>query len=60
MVAKNDITGDSIQSRIATKEYQDNYEIIFRKTPKEIDDAKIEDEAFAHIEQLNKLKTNEK
>ena len=31
MVAKNDITGDSIQSRTSTKAYQDNYDLIFRK-----------------------------
>ena len=59
MVAKNDITGDNLVSRNNTKEYENNYDRIFRKTPKEVDDAKNEDEAFAHIEQLNKLKTNE-
>ena len=31
MVAKNDITGDSIQSRTNSKAYQDNYDLIFRK-----------------------------
>jgi hypothetical protein len=56
MVAKNDITGDNIQSRTSTKQYQDNYDRIFRKTPQEIDDAKNEDEAFSNIEQLNKLR----
>ena len=31
MVARNDITGDSIQSRTNSKAYQDNYDLIFRK-----------------------------
>ena len=31
MVAKNDITGDSIASRVNSKEYEDNFERIFRK-----------------------------
>lgn len=59
MVAKNDITGDNLVSRNNTKEYENNYDKIFRKTKQEIEDSKAEDEAFAHIEQLNKLKTNE-
>ena len=31
MVAKNDITGDSIKSRTNSKAYQDNYDLIFGK-----------------------------
>jgi len=31
MVAKNDISGDSIQTRTNSKAYQDNYDLIFRK-----------------------------
>lgn len=31
MVAKNDITGDSIQTKTPSKAYQDNYDNIFRK-----------------------------
>lgn len=31
MVAKNDITGDAIQSKINSKEYGDNFDRIFRK-----------------------------
>ena len=37
MVARNDITGDAIQSRTSSKAYNDNYDLIFRKnkvTPK--------------------------
>lgn len=31
MVAKNDITGDSIQTRGASEKYRNNYDLIFRK-----------------------------
>lgn len=31
MVAKNDITGDSIQTKGVTNKYRDNYDLIFRK-----------------------------
>jgi hypothetical protein len=31
MVARNDITGDAIQTRSSTQAYQDNYDLIFRK-----------------------------
>ena len=34
MVARNDITGDTIQSRVSSKAYSDNYENIFRKNKK--------------------------
>ena len=34
MVAKNDITGDSIQSRTNSKAFDDNYDLIFRKKKK--------------------------
>jgi hypothetical protein len=37
MVARNDITGDAIQTRTSSKAYNDNYDAIFRKnkvTPK--------------------------
>ena len=38
MVAKNDITGDAIQSRTSTKAYEDNYDRIFGKKKKSTDD----------------------
>ena len=38
-VAKNDITGDSIKTKSASKKYYDNYDLIFRKN-KEENDAK--------------------
>jgi hypothetical protein len=31
MVAKNDITGDAIQTKTASQSYCDNYDTIFRK-----------------------------
>lgn len=31
MVAKNDITGDKLQSKLNTKEYEDNFDKIFGK-----------------------------
>jgi hypothetical protein len=33
MAAKNDITGDSIASRVNSKQYEDNFERIFGKKP---------------------------
>jgi hypothetical protein len=45
MVAKNDITGDSIQS-IPSKAYSDNYDAIFRKAEtNQADSLKATDEA---------------
>jgi len=35
MAAKNDITGDSIQSKVTDQAYRDNYDAIFRKTPEQ-------------------------
>ena len=36
MAAKNDITGDSLVSRMPSQAYKDNYDLIFRKgNPKE-------------------------
>ena len=34
--------------------YSNNWDAVFRKSPKEIDDAVIEDEAFKFIEERNK------
>ncbi len=34
-----------------------NYDLIFRKTPQEIDDARAEDDAFKQIEEEQKLKS---
>jgi hypothetical protein len=32
-MSKNDVTGDDIKSKVSTKEYEDNYERIFRNKP---------------------------
>lgn len=37
MVAKNDITGDSIQSKVNSQAYQDNYDRIFGKKKRPAD-----------------------
>lgn len=31
MAATNDITGDSIQTKVASEAYRNNYDLIFRK-----------------------------
>ena len=49
MATTNDITGDSIQTGVVTDSYRNNYDNIFRKTPKEVDDAKAEDAEFERI-----------
>ncbi len=36
MVARNDITGDAIQSKTATQSYRDNYDNIFRKNKMQV------------------------
>ncbi len=36
MVARNDITGDAIQTKSASKAYQDNYDLIFRKNTMQV------------------------
>ena len=33
MATRNDITGDKIQTKAASKAYEDNYDAIFRKEP---------------------------
>ena len=35
MVSKNDITGDSIQTKGTSENYRNNYDLIFRKNQKE-------------------------
>lgn len=62
MATTNDITGDSIQTKVVTNEYREHHELIFGVKPprvpyvyvpptlQELDDAKAEDEAFKSIE----------
>lgn len=35
MTAKNDVTGDSIRSKVGSDQYRNNYDAIFRKDKKE-------------------------
>ena len=44
MAAKNDITGASIQSKTNTKQYEDNYDLIFRKPKVEDTESDQKDE----------------
>lgn len=53
MATKNDITGDALISRGASKAYLDNYDLIFRKEKpqKEKEDDKLETEqSVLHIQ----------
>ena len=51
MVAKNDITGDSIQTKGVSNSYRDNYDLIWgNKDKKSFEDAVAEDEAFEAID----------
>ncbi len=50
MVARNDITGDSIQTKGVTDAYRDNYDLIWGKKKKtdaeKFDDAIMKDEYY--------------
>lgn len=50
MVARNDITGDSIQTKGVTDNYRNNYDNIFRKNKKteaeKFDEAIMKDEYY--------------
>ena len=54
MVAKNDVTGDSIQTKNTSDAYRDNYDRIFRKDKRAEEDAIIEDEEFKRLEEQQK------
>lgn len=49
MVARNDITGDSIQSRSSSKAYLDNYDLIFGKKKKVEDNTGTSKDEFQDI-----------
>lgn len=48
MAAKNDVTGESIKSRVSSNAYKDNYDAIFGK--KEV--IQISEEAFDKITEM--------
>jgi hypothetical protein len=37
LVTKNDVTGDSIQTKVTSKKYLDNYDAIFGKKNKKVE-----------------------
>lgn len=45
MTSKNDITGDSIKTKVVSDSYRDNYDLIFGKKKKSTLDMQMEDEA---------------
>lgn len=45
---------------VSQKEYADNYDRIFKKDKREIEDAEAEDEAFKQIENISNLKKQNK
>ena len=53
MAAKNDITGDSIQTRTVTDTYRNNYDLIFGKKKKQNDDATTTDNPTGQPEPTN-------
>lgn len=38
-MSRNEITGDEIKSKVNTKEYEDNYDRIFKRKPQSLDAA---------------------
>ena len=53
MVARNDITGDSIQTKSTSAAYRDHYDNIFGKSkPRIAEEAKLEEEEFERIEKM--------
>lgn len=49
MATKNEHTGDSLISKINTKAYEDNYDLIFRKRKVETEDGYDEEERLERI-----------
>ena len=54
MVARNDITGDSIQTKGVTDAYRDNYDIIFNKK-KKTDAEKFDEQVIMKEEHYDEL-----
>ena len=57
MVARNDITGDTIQTKGVSNNYRDNYDNIFRKdkaTPKQVDTNQTEKEKGTDDDTISK------
>lgn len=62
MVARNDITGDAIQTKGVTDSYRNNYDLIFGKKKKEVDpevlDAYNEERLVSKYDKENKDESN--
>lgn len=57
MVAKNDITGDAIQTKGSSKEYQENLDRIFKQSAEErIRKAKEKEEYFKKLAEETKAR----
>ena len=49
MATKNDVTGDSLISKVNTQAYEDNFDLIFRKRKVETEDGYEEEERLERI-----------
>jgi hypothetical protein len=59
MVAKNDITGDSIQTRASSKAFEEGIDRIFDKTKEREEKAKEKADYFARLEAETKARMNQ-
>jgi hypothetical protein len=48
MVAKNDITGDQIRTRVSTDKYRNGWDLIFKRSPIENNSTKKDDVKDEH------------
>ena len=53
-MSKNDITGDTIQSKLSTQKYRDNWDLIFRKKNEQTEtvseDARLPSQDTRHLQ----------
>lgn len=49
MAAKNDITGDSIQTRGSSDAYRNNYDLIFGKKKKVVDNTGVDNNEYQDV-----------
>lgn len=56
MVAKNDVTGDSIQTKGVSNSYRDNYDLIFRKNNKQDNYSETEDKLTRYNDETQEVK----
>ena len=58
MVARNDVTGDAIQSKATSTAYRDNYELIFRKNQGDKDESKSHSSSGSGHSEHDQTETN--